>query len=148
MRKEILIAIVAGIAFGLTIAFGVWRANSALQNTGKSLNSQNADGDQNAEAVNSDQLKLVLAKPEEKDVVTQNPVTLEGITKPGSWVVVSDDQDDIMVKTESDGTFSASFELVGGINSLVVTAVDDNGNTISQNLNLVYSTEIAEDNED
>jgi len=30
MRKELLIAIVVGLLFGLIIGFGIWRANSAI----------------------------------------------------------------------------------------------------------------------
>lgn len=147
MRKEVIFAIFAGIVFGLVIAFGVWRTNSALKS--KEANSTQAEASspqgQTTDKTPKEQLTLSLAKPQDYDVITQNPVEISGVTKPNSWVVISGEDDDYLTKSDSTGAFSENVTLSAGTNLVKVFAIDDAGKSVNQEINLVYSSEFAKD---
>lgn len=141
MRKEIFFAIFAGGILGLLIAFGVWRTNQALkpdmQNPSEEQTSENPVSSPNLE------FGLTIASPENEDVITQNPLIITGATKSNSYVTVSSEEQDYTLQSAQDGSFEAEIELVGGINEVIVTVFDEEGNTIEEKLTLVYSTEFA-----
>ncbi|KKR30239.1 MAG: hypothetical protein UT61_C0010G0012 [Candidatus Woesebacteria bacterium GW2011_GWA1_39_8] len=146
MRKEVIFAIFAGILFGLVIAFGVWRTNTALKSReGNAIQTENADSQilvKNQDGLT--ELTLSLAKPQQNDVFVQSPVEISGVTKPNVWVVISSENDDYLLKSDETGAFTDNIELVSGTNLITVFAIDDAGKTVNQSLNLVYSTEFAE----
>ena len=139
MRKEIIFAILAGLFFGLVLAFGVWRANSAIA---PQIQEQN-DKEEVAEKQEVSQLSLTLAKPENLDVITESPTKFSGITKPNTWVVISGEDEDFIAKSDSSGNFDIEVELSAGINLLLIHAYDENKTSISKELTVVYSSEIA-----
>ena len=136
MRKEILVVIFIGIIVGLTVAFGVWRANSALKPK-ESLSDTNKGQNQSQ----NKEVTLSIVKPEENDVITQSPILFSGITKPNSWIVISAEEKDHIIKTNESGTFEKEIDLVGGINQIIVTSFDDKETKAEQKINLVFSTE-------
>jgi len=136
MRKELLLAILAGGALGLVIAFGIWRINSALSPSKK--------GGTSTEEANSKSSSLItIAKPSDNDVITQSPVEISGITKPGAVVVVSGEENDYLTLADNKGSFSQEISLVGGTNQIILTYFDKDKNPIGQTLTLVYSSEFA-----
>ena len=145
MRKEIFYAIFAGSILGLVIAFGVWRTNSTLKPSPTPVAS--ADGQKttgnpsnNTKTLGFD---LTIAKPGDGDLFTQNPVTISGITKAGSLVTISTEDQDFMLQAENNGSFSQDVTLLGGTNQIVVTSFDGNGDSVVKELTVVYSKEFA-----
>ena len=143
MRKEIILVIIASVLFGAIIAFGVWRANSALRD-----NIQNpiASSDE-PEKVNeypSGKLRLTIAQPSQDDVVTEDTITFSGITAPNSWVVITTDEDDYIFQSDPSGGFENEIQLSGGINQITTTVFDEGGNSINEILRVVYSSEFAD----
>lgn len=137
MRKEILFAILAGVLFGLVIAFGIWRLNSSLNSKGPS---QTQDTTQQTND-NTGELTISVAKPEDMQVFTNSSTTVSGITSPNAWVVLSGESNDWVFQADSDGGFSQDISLTGGVNQVVITAFDENRNSTKTNLTLVYSSE-------
>lgn len=141
MRKEILFAIIAGGLFGAIIAFGAWRANVALapETASETVNEPEtkpkADGE----------LAISLAKPEELDVITVSQTTVSGVTSPNTWVVLSTDDADYIIKSNDVGSFEQKIELIGGVNQITITALKDKTNSVEDNLTIVYSTEFAKE---
>lgn len=137
MRKEIFFAIFAGGIIGLVIAFGVWKTNQAFKPKTEEA------GEPIQQIVSNSNLEfgLTLATPESEDVITENPVVITGATKSNSFVNVSGEEEDITLKSSQDGSFEAEIDLVGGVNQVIVTVFDENGNSIEEKLTLVYSTE-------
>lgn len=151
MRKEILFAIGAGLIFGLIIAFGVWRANKDIKETSQTSPTPTADQKttpktQTANPV-QEEMFLTLISPEDMDVYTQNPIIVSGKSRQDSWVTISTEEEDYTLKVNGQGDFSQEVELTPGINQLVVTAFDESGNWKSENLNLVFSSRFAKENE-
>lgn len=137
MRKEVLIAIVAGIAFGVVIAFGIWRANVALRP--RPTSTENFT-DQSTDGLDRTGFDLALASPQNNDVITQTPVQMNGITKEGSLVVVSSEDEDFVVNTQN-GEFTQSVDLSGGLNQIIIHSYNSEGNVAKENLNLIFSTQ-------
>lgn len=137
MRKEILFAILAGVLFGLVIAFGIWRLNSSLNS-----NSPNNTQDTNQQQTNNNgELSISIAKPDNMQVFTSSTTTISGITSPNAWVVISGENEDWTIKADADGGFSQEVKLTGGVNQMVITAFDENLNSTNTNLDLIYSSE-------
>jgi hypothetical protein len=138
MRKEILFAILAGLTFGLIIAFGVWRANIALRPDGVKTTAPE-DTSETAQA----DFGITIAKPQDYQVITTSPAVLTGITKPNVWVVISAKEEDYVAKADGSGEFEIEVDVVGGVNEIIITAFDNDGAETQEKLTLVYSSEFA-----
>jgi len=143
MRKELLIAIVVGLLFGLIIGFGIWRANSAIKKDQIATEStgvyeektDDAPGQEPATAAD-----LVVSSPQEYDVITQNPAVISGLTSANTDVIISTESKDYIVTSKSGGDFSAEIQLSPGLNQILITSLE---NAQEQKiLNLVYSEEL------
>lgn len=134
MRKEVIWAAGIGIAFGLIIAFGVWRINSSLKSVNPGTSSTPTPAPANTE------FKITLDKPENNDVVTQDSVTVSGLTKPLVWVTVSGEDGDYIVQSGSDGLFSQDVALTPGVNQIKIFAFDPNGSQSTETVLVVYSS--------
>jgi hypothetical protein len=135
MRRELVWTIIIGISFGLIIAFGAWRINSSL-NKSKSTFPQKTPDSQNPKT----EFKITLNSPGEKSVVTTSPVTVSGITKPLTWVVVSGESGDYIIQSDEKGIFSQDVALEAGINQIKITAFDPTGSQSIQKVLVVYSS--------
>lgn len=140
MRKEIFYAIFAGGILGLVIAFGVWRANIALKPNNISNTSATQSPVPSGIPTNSSS-GITLASPQNDDVFSENPVRISGVTKAESFVTISAEVNDYIIKSEKDGSFQADVELSGGVNQVVISAIEEDGTSHIQNLTLIYSTE-------
>ena len=143
MRKEIIFVTIASILFGAIIAFGVWRANSALRDDGNDFSfSSNQDdmGDDHSE----DAIRLAIAEPSQDDVIIESPLIISGITIANSWVVITTADDDYIIQSDNTGLFETEIDLTGGINQITTTVFDEDGNSINETLRIVYSTEFAD----
>jgi hypothetical protein len=135
MRREIVWVGIIGIFFGLIISFGVWRINSSM-NKPKPGGPEPTPNSQNPGA----EFKITLSTPENNDVVTTSPVTVSGITKPLSWMVVSGEAGDYILQCDEKGIFTQDVELTPGINQIRVTAFDPTGSQSIQKVLIVYSS--------
>lgn len=136
MRKEVIVAVVAGSLLGLTIAFGVWRANVAL--------SPKNDSQAPSPTPSQNQINgLTIAKPDDFEVITESPTSITGITSFGYLVVVSAQEEDHFVTPSQDGAFDIEIELIAAANQVVIAAFDSKGNQVEKRLNLALSTEFA-----
>ncbi len=142
MRKEILFAILAGVTFGLIIAFGVWRANVALRPDGVSTTSP----EDTSNAVQGD-LGITIAKPQDYQVITTSSTILTGISKPSVWIVISAEEEDYVAKTDKNGEFEIKVDVIGGVNEIIITAFDNDGAETQEKLTLVYSSEFTKQTE-
>ncbi len=140
MRKEVILAIIAGGVLGLIIAFGIWRANVAFSPKGKGGNEPKPT----ALATSSD-FKITIAKPENNQVITETPAIISGVTAANSYVVVSGEDVDYVARADESGKFEIKTELNGGANQMVVSSFDESGSSASSKLLLVYSSEFAKE---
>lgn len=134
MRKEVLWAAIIGISFGLIIAFGVYRINSTIKP--EISNPENTPSPQK----NNSEFKITLDKPENDDVVTQDTISVSGITKPLSWITVSGEDSDYILQSDDQGIFLQDVDLISGVNQIKVTAFDPEGNQSIEKVLVVYSS--------
>lgn len=139
MRKELILAIVAGSFLGLVIAFGIWRANIALSPR------SGAESSPTPVASSPSDFKITLAKPKNNQVIIETPTIISGVTKQDSYVVVSAEDSDYVTKTDTSAQFEVEAELNGGPNQIKVVAFDSLGGSTQTNLLLVYSSEFGKD---
>lgn len=141
MRKEVFIAIVAGVIFGLVVALGIWKANSAFKND-KTITTSSAP-----EKEDSISFDLSVLEPQENDVITNTPYEVKGVTSPNVWVAISAENDDYTLLSTSSGEFSTEVDLVGGVNQIVITAFSHTGEKIVREIRVVYSSEFNNTNQ-
>lgn len=137
MKKEVVFAILAGGALGLVIAFGVWRANSAL----KPANTNNQTVVQTPSPQGNVELSII--KPENLVVVTTASVEVTGSTIPNALVAISAEEKDYVVVADNKGSFSQTVSLTGGLNEIKVFSFDVNDGVRQKDLLVVYSSEFA-----
>lgn len=138
MRKELIVASIIGIGFGLVIAFGVYRINSSLKpNENKTLSTPNP------KTVISE-FKITLDKPQNNDVLTEDAIAVTGITKPLTWISVSGEDEDYAVQSDDKGLFSQDVNLIPGVNQIKLTAFDALGAQSIEKVLVVYSSSFEE----
>ena len=140
MRKEIIFAIIAGVVFGLIVALGIWRANSAIVDdiSTEKTATETPSSPQHQNSTN----QLVISEPEENDVVTEDTVELTGITKPSSWIAISAEEEEYTLKSSENGNFNQLVALEPGINRIVVTSFDETSKT-EVVVTVVYSSQFG-----
>jgi hypothetical protein len=145
MRKEIFFAILAGGAFGLLIAYGAWKLNSSIKPQNKEMVTL-SPSPAAANVLSTGDFKILITKPNEKQVLTQTPVTITGATIPSTYVVVSGIDNDEIVDSGAAGGFEAKLDTEGGVNQILISAFKDTGEEVDANLNLIYSSQFSLDN--
>jgi len=138
MRKELIWVAIIGIAFGLIIAYGVYRINSSI----KSRIPQAENSPKPKET--SSEFKIALNKPENGDVLTESSVPVSGITKPLTWITVSGESGDYIIQADEKGVFNEEVDLVSGINQIKLTAFDPGGAQSTEKVLVVYSSSFQE----
>ncbi|OGM27326.1 hypothetical protein A3A76_02390 [Candidatus Woesebacteria bacterium RIFCSPLOWO2_01_FULL_39_23] len=143
MRKEVVFAIIIGILFGLVLAYGIIRANKAINRSATSISTENKDLEEPNEPTPPRTLSITLTEPEDSSVITENPITVSGITKPNLWVVTSTEDSDSISFTENQGAFSNDIDLVGGLNFITITAIEPSGLSFEKIIKIVFSSEFT-----
>ncbi len=143
MRKEVVWAIIAGIGFGLVIAFGVARISSTLK-----LDNKKVEASPTPKSVVAHDFEITLDTPEDEDVITENTVKVSGITKDLSWITISSEEEDYMIQADEKGFFSEEVDLVSGVNQIKVTAFDPSGQESVERVLVVYSSTFESEDEE
>lgn len=130
-------AILSGVFFGLVVAFGVWRANLNLSS--KISPTPVASNGEIKKSPSPTDLTITLAKPDNFKVSTTDKIEVSGVTKAGSWVVVSAESEDFVTTADATGSFSLNTPLISGVNQILVSAYDTNQKSATTQVMVVYS---------
>jgi hypothetical protein len=146
MRKETLFAVLGGITFGLVIAFGVWRTNSALSKVPQNATASKdtsvmaaSNTDDNTTTLQSDAIVTII-RPDNLDVVTTDLIEITGATAPNKAIVISSETDNFIIESDETGAFTQEIELEGGLNTLTVQIPSVSDKTLTRSI--VYSSEL------
>lgn len=141
MRKEVLIAISFGVAVGLIFAFGIWRANFALRSNNKEEKAVDGKAIETQTPTPSlESLKITISKPNDFEVMLASKTSISGLTKPGSWLIISGVDEDYIFQPSQDGSFDKEIKLNSGLNQMIISSfLEPQEDKV--NLNLVYSAE-------
>lgn len=85
------------------------------------------------------QLTLDLSSPDNNSLVFDSGILVEGKTKPNTSVLISSETGDQIIQSDKNGEFSQTLKLELGINNLLITAFDNQGNSISARRSIFYS---------
>jgi len=144
VRKELFIAIFLGGFVGLALAFGAWRFTNSFSkdNDGVVLEDKNSNTEQQALATSipTSTDGITIVRPQENSVSKDNTVEIAGIARPNSTVIIVAGDDEIL-QTKS-GTFEQEIELVGGINTIPIFMMTEDGKTQETSVSVIYSSEI------
>ena len=84
----------------------------------------------------SDKMYLTIESPKNGDIINSKSVTLKGKTTANADVFINDQQ----TKADANGNFSITLNLDEGANDIVVTANDNEGNVVEQDLSVNIQT--------
>jgi len=143
MKKEVILAIIAGLTLGLIITAGIYTAN-------RSINTQRAKKQLQAlptpsilpTAVNNKTISLTA--PEPNDLFNEAETVISGIAWPNAVVALITETDVQMAAADNEGIFSFTTTLIKGFNEITIIASDETGLTQNQNFILTYSTALIE----
>lgn len=136
MKKEIFIAIIIGLFFGLLITYGVYRTRLALtQNT---TNLDQTEINPSPELL-TDTSNITVFSPEDGLIQENKELTISGTSLPNSYVILFVNNEDYISTADDTGNFSFNVILENGSNVLKVHAIDENGTTTTvQRTVIVY----------
>lgn len=84
-------------------------------------------------------LTLNVDNPDD-NLLTFNPsIVINGKTLPSANVLISTDNEDLVIQSKPDGTFSSDFDLKSGVNEITVAVFDVNGEERTQQRTVYYS---------
>lgn len=146
MRKEIFIAVLIGLGLGLIVTYGVYTANNAISN--KNTTKPQTTTIPTPTPIPVQKLQISVATPEDNIVVTEPEIIISGLTRTNVIVAIILDNNQYLVESGNDGSFSKEIELEKGTNTIKVSASDTNQISQTKTLHIVYSTELEDDEEE
>jgi hypothetical protein len=140
MKKEIIIAILIGLALGLFITYGIYQARTGLSDRSIDPNlitQPTSDTPFSGE--------LALNSPLDESVQNENTVSVSGTTLPNSFVVVFVGNNETITHSDDSGNFSVEVELEDGGNVVTVFVIDEDGSSLSVERTVTVTDETFEE---
>ncbi len=138
MRERIVIVFIA-IAIGLIVTTLVY----FLYQQTKSLPLKASNNTQNGAPTPTPigGVYLVVEEPKDESLTDKRAIQVKGQTKPEYTVIISSNQEDVIIKPSNDGKFSATITIDTGTNRIITRAITPDGEE-SENVKIVtYNTE-------
>lgn len=128
MRKEILLAIIVGIAVGLGLTFGLYLVRQRLDDssTVRTIEESRQGSNDSTLSQESNQ-SLVVQQPEADLFVSEAELRVVGRAIPNSYIVILVGTDEFITTADSDGDFSQTIQLTAGGNRVTVVATSPDG---------------------
>ncbi len=147
MRKELTVAIIFGISIGIILSIGIWRFNKVFRLTKDNQESVSFPAPPSSKNEPQQEIKTALVKPEENEILIENPARVSGITKKGSLIAISTRDKDYILQTQiqENGEFSQDIELLPGLNQILLTMISKDGEKSEILRTVVYSSEFAKE---
>lgn len=140
MKKEIIIAILIGLALGLFITYGIYQARTGVSR--KSIDT-NLLPQSNTDTPFSGE--LALNSPINESVQNENTTSVSGTTLPNSFVVVFVKNTETITHSDDSGNFSVEVELEDGSNVITVFVIDEDGRSLSVERTVTVTDETFEE---
>ncbi|KKS96664.1 MAG: hypothetical protein UV73_C0009G0015 [Candidatus Gottesmanbacteria bacterium GW2011_GWA2_43_14] len=140
MKKDVLSALVLGFLMGAVAALVIVRLPTIVKTTKSASDSAKNAAISPAENV-ADNSSIVISKPKNNAIVTDNKIEIEGKTNNAQAVTFESYKNSIILQPEADGSFKATIDLVEGGNSIHITRIDANQNDETKVINVFYTTE-------
>lgn len=141
MKKDITLAILIGLVFGVLAAFIVIFLPNLTKKTQSSKESTTIISPIPSRVENGNTIAIDIKNPPPDSVYTDKSATIEGSVKNGTLVVLDTDSDTSILTASDSGNFKANVSLTEGSNKFTITAYDDKGDSMSKTLMLYYTPE-------
>jgi len=142
MKKEVVIAILIGLSFGLIITYGLYRVRKAVT-TPNTSSTITAPTDATATPTPAGAMLTILS-PEDGHVQEENEVTVTGTATPDSIVVIFVNGEEFISSADASGSFSFTVALEEGSTILSVHAIDESGVGATQERVIIVSKLLSE----
>ncbi len=140
MRKEIIISILIGLILGLVITYGFYSAKIATTEENVTKKDEIAQATSSAEESTSS--KLVVTSPEDELVIESGDIKISGSVNAGNFIVVFvDDTPSILEVDTTTNKFDKSIKLSEGPHIIIITALDENGDTTVEERTVIVRPE-------
>lgn len=140
MRKEIILAIIVGVVFGLAATFGLYTLRQSIfRNTTPEAIEASKQGQQ-ATPTPSSNARLTITSPEQDFFVEEKTTQVVGRALPDSIIVVLANNNEFITTADRDGDFAVTVTLTEGGNKLTVIATTPDGSQDTAVLNIVSTS--------
>ena len=139
MRKEVIFAIIIGLALGGVILYGLQLANRSAKEAASAAGTPSAQVAP-ANPTPAVESRLTLSEPLDHAVVNTATIKIRGKTLPASAIAIESEDDDVLLTVDSSGNFSTDFALTGGENLIKVSVLLPDKKTETIEISVVYST--------
>ena len=139
MRKEVVLAIIIGIILGAIILYGIKIADQSVTDN-QATDSAQTKNNSTITPVPTPANTVIITSPTDHFVSFTTPITLKGQTKPQTVVAITADSDENIVKSDDQGNFSSSINLIGGQNTITATSIFPDNSTSSASISIIYTT--------
>lgn len=142
MKKDITLAILIGLVFGMLAAFIVIFLPNLTKNNQQSSSLTATVSPAVTPSENSTSVTAIdIKQPLPNSVLTEKSATLEGNVKNSKLVLLDSDSDTMVLNASDSGNFKQTISLSEGSNKFTITAYDDKGETTSKTFMLYYTPE-------
>ncbi len=141
MRKEVLLAIIVGIALGAVILFGINLANKSVSSSTSTGQTKNSGANPTPTVANK---SLTIVSPLNHSVTTEKMILLTGRAHPGANLAIISELDDLLIEASPEGTFSAQINLEAGENIITISEVQKDLTLISESISVIQTASLPE----
>ena len=139
MRKEVIFAIIIGLALGGVILYGLQLANRSAKEAASAAGTPGAVVAP-ATLTPAVESRLTISEPLDHAVVNTAAIKISGKTSPASAIAIESEDDDVLLTVDSSGNFSTDFALTGGENLIKVTVLLPDQKTETSEISIIYTT--------
>ncbi len=86
-------------------------------------------------------LTLIINSPNGNSLVFDEDILISGKASENNIVIITSDDNDLVLNPKKDGTFSLSYKLSPGINNLTISSFDETGNNKQEQRMVYFSKE-------
>ncbi len=126
--KERIVIIFIAVTLGLlatTVAFFLYESAKPAKTT----NTQEVTPAVKNNLSPADSFLLVVTEPKDESITANRTVQIKGKTNPENTIIVSSNQDDVTLVPTSDGDFTGSIAISAGVNKIITTAINPEGDS-------------------
>ncbi len=138
MREKVIIVFIA-IAIGLLVTTLIFFLYQQTKNIPQKSNHVTAINDVTPTPKSS--LYLVVNSPTDESISDRRSIQVKGKANPGTTIVVSTNQEDVVANPSNDGNFSVTITIDAGANRIITRAIGENGEEAQDTRVVTFSTE-------
>jgi len=141
-KKEIIIAVVFGLITGALVSLAVWMLKDkplSLFDKKEQTKKEQKLSPTPTPDMEKKPLFITIKTPKQNPYsTTQSSLSIQGETIPGSTIIVSTEDKEIITESDKKGQFSIKLELKSEINQIYLTAIDKDKNIKTTQLDIYY----------